>query len=196
MYDLVVAVEPLAPNFVGVKYTGLYTHPGFMDAMRVMAYRGGKFEVLGGREEMMLEALSVGIRGHVGSQFNYAGDLYNELRTGYEREGLTTTSQARLRGLQLTSIKLVHAWLDAAPTGVNGAKAFANYAGLPVGSARLPSLPLNDAAASALKAAFATFCAGTRGDVERATVEAAGGGVVLRAASAVLQMCNGKAASR
>ena len=68
MYDLVVAVEPLAPNFVGVKYTGLYTHPGFMDAMRVMAYRGGKFEVLSGREEMMLEALSVGIRGHVGSQ--------------------------------------------------------------------------------------------------------------------------------
>ena len=91
MYDLVVAVEPLAPNFVGVKYTGLYTHPGFMDAMRVMAYRGGKFEVLSGREEMMLEALSVGIRGHVGSQFNYAGDLYNELRTGYEREGLTAT---------------------------------------------------------------------------------------------------------
>ena len=39
-----------------------------MDAMRVMAYRGGKFEVLSGREEMMLEALSVGIRGHVGSQ--------------------------------------------------------------------------------------------------------------------------------
>ena len=68
MYDLVVAVEPLAPNFVGIKYTGLYTHPGFMDAMRVMAYRGGKFEVLSGREEMMLEALSVGIRGHVGSQ--------------------------------------------------------------------------------------------------------------------------------
>ena len=37
---------------------------------------------------MMLEALSIGIRGHVGSQFNYAGDLYNELRTGFEREGL------------------------------------------------------------------------------------------------------------
>ena len=194
MYDLVVAIEPLAPNFVGVKYTGLYTNPGFMDAMRIMAYQGGKFEVLSGREEMMLEALSVGIRGHVGSQFNYAGDLYNELRTGYEREGLTATSQARLRGLQLTSIELVHAWLDAAPTGVNGAKAFANYVGLPVGSARLPSLPLNDAAASALKAAFATFCSATRGDVERATVEAAGGGVVLRAASAVLRMCNSKVA--
>ena len=194
MYDLVVTVEPLAPNFVGVKYTGLYTHPGFMDAMRVMAYRGGKFEVLSGREEMMLEALSVGIRGHVGSQFNYAGDLYNELRTGYEQEGLTATSQARLRGLQLTSIELVHAWLDAAPTGVNGAKAFANYVGLPVGSARLPSLPLNDAAASALKAAFATFCSATRGDMERATVEAVGGGVALHTAPAVLRMCNGKVA--
>ena len=75
-----------------------------------------------------------------------------------------------------------------------------------MGSARLPSLPLDDAASSALKAAFATFCAGARGDVEaagapagdveRATVEAAGGGVALHAAPAMLRMCHGKAAPR
>ena len=60
MFDLVLAVEGLAPNFAGVKYTGLYTSPGYMDAMRVMAYKGGKYEVLSGREEMMLEGLSIG----------------------------------------------------------------------------------------------------------------------------------------
>ena len=62
-----------------------------------------------------------------------------------------------------------------------------------MGSARLPSLPLDDAASSALKAAFATFCAG---HVERATVEAAGGGVALHAAPAMLRMCHDKAAPR
>ena len=62
-----------------------------------------------------------------------------------------------------------------------------------MGSARLPSLPLDDAASNALKAAFATFCAG---HVERATVEAAGGGVALHAAPGMLRMCYDKAAPR
>lgn len=70
--DLVKALEPLAPNFVGVKYTGLFTSPGFADAQEVMNYKGGKFEVFSGREQMMLEAAAIGIKGHVGSQFNFA----------------------------------------------------------------------------------------------------------------------------
>ena len=65
MIDFVKAIEPLAPTFAGIKYTGMYDHPGMMGAQRVLEYKGGKYEVLSGREEMMLEALSIGIRGHV-----------------------------------------------------------------------------------------------------------------------------------
>ena len=59
---------------------------------------------------------------------------------------LRPISEAEIRALQLKGIELVHAWLDAAPTGVNGAKAFQNMAGVPVGDARLPSLPVGDGA--------------------------------------------------
>lgn len=156
MLDFVKAVEPLSPNFAGVKYTGLYTYPGFMDAQKVMDYKGGKYEVFSGREEMMLEALSIGVKGHVGSQFNFAGDLYNELRTSFAKEGLTAASQKKLRGLQLRSLSLIDAW--KAPADVNGAKFFMTLAGVPVGDARLPNLPVT-AAAPALGDAFDTFCA-------------------------------------
>merc|ERR1711871_621110 len=52
MYEFVQAIEKTkASNFAGIKYTGLYQYPGFMDAARILAYKGGKYEVLSGRDE-------------------------------------------------------------------------------------------------------------------------------------------------
>merc|ERR1712232_704753 len=111
MLDLLKALEPLeVQNFAGIKYTGLYTSPGFMDAQRCMEYDNGKYEVLSGREDMMLEGLSIGIRGHVGSQFNYAGDLFNAIRKKFETEGLTKTSAKELRSLQYLATELIAAF--------------------------------------------------------------------------------------
>ncbi|KAL1525621.1 hypothetical protein AB1Y20_020474 [Prymnesium parvum] len=156
--DFVKAVEPLAPNFCGVKYTGMYTYPGMMDAMKILDYKDGKFEVLSGREEMMLEALSIGIKGHVGSQFNFAGDLFNMIRIDFEKLGLTTQTEARLRKLQLIAVQLIDAWKDSSPAGVNGAKFFTNLAGIPVNDARLPSIPVSRTASKALRDALHNFC--------------------------------------
>jgi len=161
MMPFVKAIEPLAPNFAGIKYTGLYTSPGFMDAQEVLNYKDGKFEVLSGREEMMLEALSIGMKGHVGSQFNFAGDLFNSIREQFEKEGLTSTNAKELRAKQLDAVNLVHSWSDAAPEGTNGAKFFMNLAGVPVGEARLPSLPIDTDGAEALKKGHDEFCKAT-----------------------------------
>jgi N-acetylneuraminate lyase len=159
MYDFMVAIEPLAANFAGIKYTGLYTYPGFMDVQKCMNYKDGKYEVLSGREDMMLEALSLGVKGHVGSQFNFAGDLFNGIREQYATDGITTASQTEIRGRQFNAVELIHSWLDASPTGVNGAKYFMNLAGVPVGEARLPNIPVDAPAGKALDAAHAQFCA-------------------------------------
>ena len=159
MLDFVRAIEPMSDTFAGIKYTGMYTYPGMMQAHRVLAYKGGKYEVLSGREEMMLEALSIGITGHVGSQFNFAGDLFNALIAKFDSEGLTKSSEAELRGLQLRALDLIAAWgAPATPPARNGGKYFMNLAGVPVGDARLPSLPLDDDGKAALKAAFDAFC--------------------------------------
>mmetsp|Transcript_28154 Transcript_28154/g.51744 ORF Transcript_28154/g.51744 Transcript_28154/m.51744 type:complete len:355 (-) Transcript_28154:46-1110(-) len=159
MLDFVKAIEPLAANFAGIKYTGLYTNPGFMDAQEVLNYKEGKFELLCGREEMMLEALSIGIKGHVGSQFNFAGDLFNSIREQFEKEGLTPENAKELRAKQMDGVNLVNSWLKAQPEGTNGGKFFMNLAGVPVGEARLPSLPLDDEGAKILKKAHDDFCA-------------------------------------
>lgn len=123
-----------------------------------MAYKGGKYEVLGGREELMLESMAVGIEAFVGSNFNFAGDLFNlildEVRAGAPAE--------RLRALQLLGLDLVHAWMDAAPAGTNGYKYFGVLAGLPVGPPRLPQLPMPEDGATDLKTSFTAFCAQAR----------------------------------
>lgn len=161
MIDFVKAMDApgMATNFAGIKYTGLYTYPGYMDAMRVMNHAGGKYEVLSGREDMMLEGLSIGIKGHVGSQFNYAGDLYNKIRNTFEQDGLTPTSSPVIRATQMTAVNLISTW-GVAPAGMNGNKYFMNLAGVPVGDARLPSIPLDSNAKQTLSEAFHQFCSG------------------------------------
>ena len=58
MLGLAQEMEKLGvSNFAGVKYTGLYTYPGMMDAVKLLNYKQGKFEVLCGRDELMIEAL-------------------------------------------------------------------------------------------------------------------------------------------
>ena len=37
--DVWQAIEPISSNFAGVKYTGMYTYPGLMDALRVLNYK-------------------------------------------------------------------------------------------------------------------------------------------------------------
>ncbi len=107
----------------------------------------------------MTQALAIGIRGHVGSQFNVAADLYNAIRRKFEAEGLTKTSQRELLALQTRGLELINAWKAGIRPDVNGFKYMANLAGVPVGDARLPSLPLDPASKKALHAAFRSFCA-------------------------------------
>lgn len=156
MLDLVEAIDRVGvPNFAGVKYTGLYQFPGFMDARRVIAYKNGKYEVLSGREEVMLEGVAAGCKGFVGSQFNHAGDLYNKVRTTC----MTETSPEEGRKVQLIGDDLLAAWQGAVSTGVNGNKNLLNVVGGPnVGDGRLPNVPASADDLSKLKAAIQGWC--------------------------------------
>ena len=160
MLDFVKAIEPLAPNFAGIKYTGMYDPPGMMGAQRVAEYADGKYEVLSGREEQMVQALSIGIKGFVGSQFNVAGDLYNAIRSKFASEGLTKSSMREIVGLQSRGLALIQAWQGGASPEHYGFKYFATLAGMDVGDARLPKLPMDGDSAKGLRSAFAAFCGG------------------------------------
>ena len=152
LLPLVKAVT--APNFAGIKYTGLYTYPGFMDAERIM--RAGS-RVLSGRDEMMIQALIAGIDGFVGSQYNFAGDMYNAIIDAFNAGDVK-----KARDMQLAMIDLIAAWSDV-PEGVNGCKNVLNVApgGFAVGDARLPSIPISGGVGK-LKKGIEDWCAGIR----------------------------------
>jgi N-acetylneuraminate lyase len=120
-------------NFAGVKYTGLYETRAFPDLMRCQVYADGAYDIMSGREELMVEALAVGVTGFIGSQFNYGGDIYGQI---YAETDLT-----KRNSLQLAAIVLLEDWINGVPAGVDGNKMLVNLAGIPVGPARLPSLP-------------------------------------------------------
>lgn len=135
MLDLIQAVEAVGvPQFAGVKFTGLYEPQCWMDFERCRAYKEGRYDVYCGREEMTMQALSVGTKGFIGSQFNFAADVYRHIAAAWPNTSRALRVQALAQDL-LTS------WSAAVPPGVDGGRMVLHYAGVPIGPPRLPNLP-------------------------------------------------------
>merc|ERR1719231_563382 len=93
---------------------------------------------------MTSEALSIGVKGFVGSQFNFAGDLYAAIRAEYPKgKYLALQDQAQA----LITLE------SSVPAGVNGNKLLMEFAGIPMGPARLPNI---DATGETRKEFFAS----------------------------------------
>lgn len=127
MYDLLQAVDGKIPNFAGVKYT----HEDFMDFLSCMHFNDGKYDMLWGRDENMLPALSLGTKGAVGSTFNYAAPLYSEMMDAFNNGDLHTA-----RSLQQQSIDMIR--LLGKYGGIATGKAYMKLIGIDCGEFRLP----------------------------------------------------------
>ena len=127
MIDLLQKVDGLIPNFAGIKYT----HEDFMDFLSCLRFKGGKYDMLWGRDENMLAALSLGAKGAVGSTFNYAAPLYYDLIGAYENNQHETA-----RSLQQMSIDMIR--LLGKYGGIATGKAYMKIVGVDCGEFRLP----------------------------------------------------------
>ena len=127
MYDLLQAIDGKIPNFTGIKYT----HEDFMDFLSCMQYKNGKYDMLWGRDENMLPALSLGTKGAVGSTFNYAAPLYYDMIRAFNKGDLKAAQQ-----LQLQSIEMIR--LLGKFGGIATGKAYMKILGLDCGAFRLP----------------------------------------------------------
>jgi N-acetylneuraminate lyase len=127
MYDLLKAIDGKVPNFAGIKYT----HEDFMDFLSCMHFKDGKYDMLWGRDENMLPALSLGAKAAVGSTFNYAAPLYYNLIEAFTQGDL---QKAQL--LQQQSIDMIR--LLGKYGGIATGKAYMKLIGLDCGEFRLP----------------------------------------------------------
>ncbi|MBK9388690.1 MAG: dihydrodipicolinate synthase family protein [Bacteroidetes bacterium] len=127
MARFIIKISEMLPNFVGIKYT----NEDFMDFMSCLNYKGGAYEMLWGRDENLLPSLAIGAKGAVGSTYNYAAPLYNELIKAYN-EGRVDEAR-RLQNLSIKMISLLGKY-----GGMGTGKAFMKYIGLDCGEFRLP----------------------------------------------------------
>lgn len=127
MFELLKAVDGRIPNFAGVKYT----HEDFMDFLSCINFNNGKYDMLWGRDENMLPALAVGAKASVGSTFNYAAPLYNNLIAAFNNNQLQKAQQ-----LQQQSIDMIR--LLGKYGGIATGKAYMKLIGLDCGGFRLP----------------------------------------------------------
>jgi len=129
------------PNLAGVKFT----FEAMDDFQECLAMDEGRFDVLWGRDEMLLGALATGARGAVGSTYNVAAPHYRQIVEAFEVGDL-----AEARELQLQAIAMINAMVATGHFFV-ALKSMLREQGVPISPrvrlplanppGRLPSLP-------------------------------------------------------
>jgi len=120
-------ISGMLPNFAGIKYT----QEDFMDFLSCLNFGNGSYDLLWGRDECLLPALSLGCKGCVGSTYNYAAPLYHNLIREFNIGNLSEAR--RLQRLSIDMIGLLGKY-----GGISTGKAFMKYAGFDCGQSRSP----------------------------------------------------------
>jgi len=127
MLSFLEKITSRLPNFSGIKYT----HEDYMDFLSCLNFRNGAYDLLWGKDECLLPALSLGCKGSVGSTYNYAAPLYHDLIRAFNKGNLTEA-----RRLQQISIDMIS--LFGKYRGIATGKAYMKYVGLDCGQFRSP----------------------------------------------------------
>jgi len=139
------------PNFAGVKFTS----EDLADLARVTELCLPKDAVYYGRDDLLVDALALGVRGAVGMSYNFAGKHFRSLFDAFEsgNESLAAALQADVKTMIGVSF----------PHGLtNVLKAISSMAGVDCGPSRLP---LHTVSSDELQAILATSSA--RPSIER-----------------------------
>lgn len=110
MLKLVQEASSRIPNFRGIKYTS----DDLIALQELLHFRDGSLDILFGTDECLLAALVLGVRGAVGSSYNFASELYLEIIDAFRAGDFE-----RARDRQFLSVRLIrtiarHGYLPAA----------------------------------------------------------------------------------
>ncbi|MFZ5833475.1 MAG: dihydrodipicolinate synthase family protein [Planctomycetota bacterium] len=127
--EFLAAAANRIPNLAGVKFT----FEDLEDFGRCLQFEGGRFDVLFGRDELLLSALELGARGAVGSTYNFAAPLYHAMIAAH-RQG----DQGRAVELQALAVQMIAAFVQCGAHPIAAFKWFMQCVGVDCGPPRLP----------------------------------------------------------
>jgi N-acetylneuraminate lyase len=143
MYDFLRFGSKRIPNLAGVKFT----QENLADFRRCLTLDEGRFEMLFGRDEMLLGAWAMGARGAVGSTYNFVAPLYHAMIAACEEGDMAAAQRHQSRSIELVSILSNYEFLAAA-------KAFMTLLGIDCGPVRPPLRRLSRAEGEKLRCAL------------------------------------------
>lgn len=129
------------PNLAGAKYS----HSTIFELQACLESRQGRFDLLFGSDEMLLSALVVGVKGAVGSTYNFAAPLYKRIIVAFETGDLATAKHLQGKAAQMVRVLVAHG-------GNPAIKAMMGLIGVDCGGTRLPQKALSKVQIDALKA--------------------------------------------
>jgi N-acetylneuraminate lyase len=127
MLEFLQIASARIPNLAGIKFTD----ENLMSYAQCLEFEGGRFNVLFGRDEILLSALALGATGAVGSTYNFMAPLYHEVMAAFQAGNLTAARTAQMTAMRL--IAVVHRF-----GGLPALKAMMKLAGIDCGPVRLP----------------------------------------------------------
>jgi N-acetylneuraminate lyase len=138
--DFLHSAKDHIPNLAGVKFT----HESLMEYANAVRVDAGRFDVLFGRDEMLLGSLTVGAKGAVGSTYNYLAPIFNRLLEAYRNLDLAAAEAEQNKANDIIGVMIKHGGLPAG-------KAIMKLLGLDCGPVRLPLRTLNEVQCNALR---------------------------------------------
>jgi len=129
VHEFLRLASPRIPNLAGIKFT----FEDLEDFERCLQVEDGRFDILFGRDELLLSALKVGARGAVGSTYNYAAPVYQALIAAYEKG-----DEAKAAELQALAVRMINAFLECGAHPIAAFKWFMGQVAVECGPVRLP----------------------------------------------------------
>ena len=134
MYEFLQKAAPRIPNLAGIKFT----HNNFMEMQQCIQLDEGKWDILHGFDEILLAGLSFGVKGAVGSTYNFMASIYNQIITDFENGNIKDA-----REKQSKTVKIIEVLLKYNGAVVAG-KALMKSFGIDCGKCRAPLRNLNE----------------------------------------------------
>lgn len=128
------------PTLAGIKFT----HEDLMDYLACLQEADGRFDVLFGRDEMLLAALALGAKGAIGSTYNYAANAFHPVIAAFQQGDLAAARRRQRRVNGFIACMIRHGGLAAG-------KAIMAMKGRGVGPVRPPLRSLTAEQAAALE---------------------------------------------
>lgn len=112
MIDFLGTAGKRIPNLAGIKFT----HENLMDYGRCANFEGGRYNMLFGRDEILLAALALGATGAVGSTYNYMASFYHRVIEAFKAGDMQTARRFQSQAVEVIAIMIKSGGLPAAKT--------------------------------------------------------------------------------